>query len=79
VIPLYGFVKGDTLGLLVLVQGDDTIQTLAAALAQAASPRVACTGKLSVRKGEHVLDPAQTVICSGLTALDRVDLIVEKG
>ena len=76
-VPLYGFVPGDTLGVLVLVRSDDTIAALAASLAQAVSVRVLARGDLGIRsKGTH-LDPRLTVARAGLTALDRVDLICE--
>ena len=35
-IPIYGFVRGDVLGVLVLVRGNDSIATLTATLTEAA-------------------------------------------
>lgn len=78
-IPLYGFVPGDTLGVLVLVQGDDTVQALAASLAKAVKVRVAISGNLAIRRGDRVLDSASTVGSVGLQPLDRVDLVLEDG
>jgi hypothetical protein len=76
-IPLYGFVQGDSLGLLVLVQDTDTIAKLAATLAQAASVRVPPAPRSRVCHGGKVLDPETTVGASGLAALARVDLLNE--
>jgi len=76
-IPLYGFAQGDSLGLLVLVQDTDTIATLAATLAQAASVRVRPARHSRVCHAGKILDPEATVGASGLTALARVDLVNE--
>jgi hypothetical protein len=40
-IPLYGFLRGDTLGLMVLVHEQQTVRELAACLQEAACVRVA--------------------------------------
>jgi hypothetical protein len=40
-IPLYGFLQGDTVGLLILAEKDDTLQSLAQKLQEGASLRVA--------------------------------------
>jgi len=76
-IPLYGFVKGDTLGVLVLVQDRDSIATLAASLAQAVSMRVPVAKRAQVLKNGVVLDPALTVAEARLSPLERVDLVPE--
>jgi hypothetical protein len=78
-IPLYGFLRHDTVGLLVLVQDDDTIATVAERLQQAASVRVAPRGNLAVYHNAKRLDPRLTVIAAGLTALERVDVRAEDG
>ena len=44
-IPLYGFLEGDTVGLLVLAEEGETILELARKLQDAASIRVAPQGK----------------------------------
>jgi hypothetical protein len=77
--PLYGFVHGDTLGVLVLVHDDDTIATLAESLSQAVAVRVAAPPRPSVRWNGVLLDLSMTVAQAGLTALDRVDLVPEGG
>ena len=78
-VPLYGFVEGDTLGLLVLVRSNDTIATLAASLQQAAEMRVAPFPHCAVLHRERRLEPALTVAAAGLTALDRIELVREAG
>jgi hypothetical protein len=42
-VPLYGFLRGDTLGLVILVQDSDRIRQVAHTLQQAAAVRVAPT------------------------------------
>jgi CTP:molybdopterin cytidylyltransferase MocA len=74
-IPLYGFLQGDTIGLLILAQPDDTIAALAEKLQASAAVRVARRERVSVVYNERVLDPMATVARSGLTALDRFDVV----
>ena len=45
-IPLYGFVEGDTLGVVVLARSEDTVRALAARLLEAAALRVAPAGEI---------------------------------
>jgi hypothetical protein len=77
-IPLYGFLEGDTIGLLILAQPDDTIAALAEKLQASAAVRVARRARVTVLHGQRVLDPASTVARSGLTALDRFDVVAER-
>ena len=74
-VPLYGFVHGDTLGVLVLVQDTDSIAELALRLQQAATVRVAPIRDAVVMAHGRKLDPTASVITAGLSALDRVDLV----
>lgn len=74
-IPLYGFLQGDTLGLVLLVEGEDTLQKVASKLQDAASLRVATREKVQVIYKNKVLDPEMTVSAAGLQALDRIDVI----
>jgi hypothetical protein len=78
-VPLYGFVEGDTLGLLVLVRTTDTIARLGSVLQEAAQVRVAPDLRFVVRHHDQRLEPTLTVASAGLTALDRVDLVRETG
>ena len=74
-IPLYGFLQGDTLGLLILAEEGDTLQALARKLQDAASLRVAGRDRVHVVYNGKTMDPTMTVAQSGLQALDRFDVI----
>jgi hypothetical protein len=74
VIPLYGFLEGDTIGLLVLARAEDTIAELAEKLRASAAVRVRRDGAVVVQHGDRVLDPRATVDQVGLTSLDRFDV-----
>ncbi|HVV84908.1 MAG TPA: toluene-4-monooxygenase system B family protein [Kofleriaceae bacterium] len=78
-VPLYGFLRGDTMGLLVLVHDHDTIETVAATLQQAAAARVAPRAGARVYVRGRALEPTDTVAQAGLTALDRIDVIPVAG
>jgi hypothetical protein len=78
-VPLFGFLQGDSLGLLVLVHDDDTIRVIAQKVQQAASLRVAPRGPMSVRHAARVLPPDLGVVEAGLVAFDRVDVVPEGG
>lgn len=73
-IPLYGFLRGDTIGLVILAQDSDTIRDVGAKLQEAASVRVAPAAAVEVRHNGRLLDPARTVAECGLEALERVDV-----
>jgi hypothetical protein len=71
---LYGFLEGDTLGLLILCDPDESIAALAEKLRQSASVRIAPkTGGHVFHEGRQ-LDPASTVRREGLKPLDRFDV-----
>jgi hypothetical protein len=74
-IPLYGFLQGDTVGLLVLAEETETLLALARKLQNAASLRVAARDDIQVVYNEKTMDPAITVAQAGLQALDRFDVI----
>jgi hypothetical protein len=73
-IPVVGFLAGDTLGLVLLAHDDTTIGALAEMMRRAAEVRVAVRGPLAVHHGGRVLDPALTVAEAGIGALERVDV-----
>jgi hypothetical protein len=73
-IPLYVFVRGDTLGLVVLAPVDESVSQLALRLARAAAPRVALNGVLRVVHRGRVLQNELTLTQAGVAPLDRVDL-----
>jgi hypothetical protein len=74
-IPLYGFLEGDTLGLLMLAEEGETILELARKLEDAASIRVARNDKIDLVYNGRTIDPRLTVAQAGLKALDRFDVI----
>jgi len=73
-IPLYGFLEGDTLGLLVLAEESETILQLARKLQQAASLRVALNDKIDLVYNGKAVDPGLTVAEAGFQNLDRFDV-----
>lgn len=73
-IPLYGFLEGDTVGLLVLAQGKDTIAAVAEKLRRSARLRAEIDGPIVVLHGGQPLDLDGTVEQAGLTPLDRIDV-----
>jgi hypothetical protein len=77
VVPLHCFVRGDTLGLVVLAHDRDTLEQLAAAILRAAAPRIAAPARAALYFGSQRLDPRLTVAQAGLAALDRVDVVPE--
>lgn len=77
-IPLYGFLEGDTLGLLMLGREDETVGSLAARLQDSARLRVARKARVSVLFKGQALDQALTLARAGLVALDRFDVIASR-
>jgi hypothetical protein len=75
VIPLYGFLAGDTLGVLVLARTDDTSERLAQRLQDAARARVAPAPDVVVRFAGRVLSRWETVEAVGMRPLDRFDVV----
>lgn len=76
-VPLYGFLHGDTLGLVVLVHDTDRVRDIAIRLQRAAAPRVAAVERTCVLASGRRLDPDATIAQAGLRALDRVDVVPE--
>lgn len=74
-MPVYGFVAGDTMGVVVLVRPDDTFRELAERLSEAAGVRVAGNGRGRISFNGRILDPRLTLRAEGVTPLDRVDLV----
>jgi len=76
-IPLYVFVRGDTLGLVVLAGEAESVDDLAQRLARAAAPRVTLDGRLRVLHKGKLLEGQLTLGEAGINPLDRVDLLAE--
>jgi hypothetical protein len=71
-IPLYGFLEGDTIGLLLLVQEEDQIEHLVTKLQNAASVRVAPQAGFGLWFDGKRLDPNASVKEAKLAPLDVV-------
>jgi hypothetical protein len=74
VIPLYGFLEGDTLGLVVLADGQDTMADLARKVQEAAALRVEPRADAGVWFNGAPVAPTTTVEAAGLRPLDRFDV-----
>jgi hypothetical protein len=74
-LPLYGFLEGDTIGLLIVAEAQDTVETLATKLQEAANLRVAPAQKIQLVYKENILDPALTLAQAGLKPLERFDVV----
>lgn len=77
-IPLYVFVRGDTLGLVVLAPESETVDELAQRLARAAAPRVTLGSPLRVVLRGVALRGDLSLEEAGVGPLDRVDLLSEQ-
>jgi hypothetical protein len=76
-VPLYGFLRGDSLGIIVLAHDDETVRAMAATLQRAAAVRVRPGAVVAVYLDGRSLDLDQTVAASGLSPLDRVEVVQE--
>lgn len=74
-VPLYGFLKGDSIGLLVLVHDTDGVAEIGRKLQEAAAVRVAPRPAADVYHRGVLLDPGLSIAKSGLEALERVDVV----
>lgn len=74
-IPLYGFLQGDTVGLLILADDGETLEALAQKLQAAASLRVATRDQVLVVYKDKTMDQTMTVAQAGFESLDRFDVL----
>jgi hypothetical protein len=74
-IPLYGFLEGDTLGLLVLAEEGESVLELARKLQEAAKIRVAHKDRIDLVHNGKAIEPGLTIAQAGFQALDRFDVI----
>ena len=74
-VPLYGFLQGDTVGLLILAEDADTLEALAQKLQAAASLRVAARDPVRIIYKDKTMDQTLTVAQAGFEALDRFDVL----
>ena len=74
-VPLYGFLQGDTVGLLILADDGETLEALARKLQAAASLRVARREQVRVVYNDKTMDLTMTVAQARFQALDRFDVL----
>ena len=74
-IPVYGFVQGDTLGLVVLVDKGDTVRAVSDRLQDSASVRVARRAHVRVLHEGNAVDASATMAWLGVRPLDRIDVL----
>jgi hypothetical protein len=79
VIPLYGFLEGDTLGLVVLADGPETMADLARKLQEAAALRVEPRADVGVWFNGAPVAPSTTIDAAGMRPLDRFDVRGQRG
>ncbi|HVV49910.1 MAG TPA: toluene-4-monooxygenase system B family protein [Polyangia bacterium] len=75
VLPLYAFVEGDTMGVVVLGRLEGTVADLGENLLRAVGVRVARRGPYQLLAGARRLDPEATLAAQALAPLERVDLV----
>jgi hypothetical protein len=74
-LPLYGFLEGDTIGLLIVADEQDTVNSLCRKLQEAASIRVTPFRNAQVIYREEALDPEKTLAQVELKPLERFDVV----
>ena len=74
-LPLYGFLQGDSMGLLIVAYPHETVKQLGERLRSAASVRVRPRERFDVLYKEKTLRPEATLAESGLEPLERFDVI----
>jgi hypothetical protein len=77
VMPLYAFVEGDAMGVVVLGRPEETVEALAQRMLRATELRVARRGPFRIRSGERELTLRTTLGGQGVQPLDRIDLVWE--
>lgn len=73
-LPLYGFMEGDPMGLLIVADEQESVRSLAGKLQDAASLRVDGRCSMEVVYRGIVLDPDITVAQADFKPLQRFDL-----
>ena len=73
-MPFFCFVRGDSLGLIVLVDSEHSVAELALRAQRAAAMRVAPAPRVGVYRRGELLAPELTVAAAGLQPLDRIEI-----
>jgi hypothetical protein len=74
-IPLYGFLQGDTIGMLVLALPGDTAADLCTKLEAASALRVAPLDRPQLVYLGRTLPPETTVAAAKMAPLQRFDVV----
>lgn len=74
-VPLYGFLQGDTMGLTIVVHDTDTVEELADKLKRAAHVRCRMDEDYDVVYRGVTLDRRISVGDAGFEFLDRFDVV----
>jgi len=74
VIPVYGFLEGDTIGLLILADEQELLAMTAAKVQAAARLRARLDGPVALFVNGRAVELDVTVQQAGLQALDRLDV-----
>jgi hypothetical protein len=77
-LPLYGFREGDSIGLLIVADEQETVGSLAQKLQEAASVRVTPAERVELVHRNCRLNLDITLSQPGLAALDRFDVREER-
>lgn len=77
-IPLYGFLEGDTVGLLILGYESETVVELAEKIQRSARVRVPHKSQVNVIYKGQILKPNLNLSQTGIEALDRIDVRVQE-
>jgi hypothetical protein len=78
-IPLYGFLDGDTVGLVILGDEVETVASLAEKIMASARTRVAPFDRFHVLYRGNRLALKQTLVRAGIEALERIDVVRDRG
>ena len=73
-LPLYAFVEGDTTGILILADENESVESLKTKVREAVDLRVEPNGEMDVVYRGAVLDPAITLADAQFAPLQRFDL-----
>jgi hypothetical protein len=79
IMPLYGFVEGDTLGLLILADKEESVESMARKLRDAVALRVDADDEMEIVYQGVVLDPLITLEQAHVAPLQRLDLRRKNG
>ena len=74
-VPLYGWVQGDSVVVVVLAREDQTVRELVELLCQAVSVRVSVAAPGFAWLRGKKLDPDTSVRSAGIEPLDRIDVL----